>query len=137
MRVLVVEADPQVRRSLTYALLELGCEVSATGNARAALDTLAVVHPDAILLDGDLPGMDASEFLAEQRRRPGVAAIPVLVATGAPGAGSGDFPGAGVVLKPVSAEELLTALRFITGEAGERPAPRAGGDGVPDLVDGR
>ena len=72
IRVLVVDDHPVVREGLVAVLgdQEDVDVVGSAATAEAAIDLVARVHPDVVLLDLELPGLD------------GVAAIPLLLAAG-------------------------------------------------------
>ena len=57
-----------------------GFEVHAVANGEDALDMAAEIHPDAMILDLGLPGMDGLAVLKELRERTN---MPVVVVTGA------------------------------------------------------
>jgi DNA-binding NtrC family response regulator len=63
LRLLLVDDDPAVRRSLSDTLSEEGHEVHAAENAREALSQLTEYAPDLILSDIRMPGMDGIELL--------------------------------------------------------------------------
>jgi len=78
--VLVVEDDFDVRESITDILEHDGYDVRCAGDGREALDLLdAGPTPALILLDLMMAGMNGFQFRAEQRRRPELAAIPVVI----------------------------------------------------------
>ena len=82
--ILVVDDDDLIRDLLRALLQEEGYAVATAANGRAALDQLAAgLRPCLIILDWMMPGMGGAEFRAEQRRRPDLARIPVLVITAA------------------------------------------------------
>ena len=120
VRVLLVEGDPTCRRSLTYALLDRGFEVSVTESPRAALATLAVVQPDVIVLDASIKEMSASGFVSAQQSRPEVRAIPVLATLASPFAGVDECASVSVLARPFTPDELATAVRALLGYD-ERP----------------
>lgn len=76
----LVEDNPEVRL-LVHAVLDDRYDVIEYADGRAALDGLAIVRPDVMLLDVSLPGMDGTEVLAHIRRDPAVAALPVIALT--------------------------------------------------------
>ena len=77
--VLVVDDDPSIQGFLAEALADEGYAVRTAGDGRRALDVLDGWRPDLILLDLMMPELDGWAFRDEQRRRPAVAAIPVIV----------------------------------------------------------
>ena len=74
MRILVVDDEPAVRRSVRSALTLEGYEVRLASEGAEALDVLASEHVDAVVLDLLMPGVDGLEVC---RRLPR-AAIPLL-----------------------------------------------------------
>jgi len=113
-RVLVVEDEPGLLRTLEITLRARGYEVASSPDGRTALTEAARRPPDAVLLDLGLPDLDGSEIIRRLRAWTGV---PVLVLTGR--GGSGDKIGAldagadDYVTKPFSMEELLARLRAL------------------------
>jgi two-component system, OmpR family, KDP operon response regulator KdpE len=77
---LVVEDEPGFSRLMTLSLAREGFEVHTAANGEDALDVAAEIHPDAVVLDLGLPGMDGLEVLSELRERTN---MPVVVVTGA------------------------------------------------------
>lgn len=82
--VLVVDDDEMFREAARAVLAHAGYQVATAGHGLEALRWLeaAQVLPDAILLDLDQPVMDGRRFVAEQRRRPALAPIPVGLVSG-------------------------------------------------------
>ena len=98
--VLIVEDDRDVRLSLAEVLAEEGYRVAIAENGFEALCYLRTARaPGVILLDLMMPVMDGWEFLAEKRRIPSLAGIPVVVLTAG---GSGKRP-----LEPAQVVERL------------------------------
>ncbi|MBI5104347.1 MAG: response regulator, partial [Solirubrobacterales bacterium] len=67
MRVLVVDDEPAVREAVERALRVQGFEVALAGDGREALRRLAVVRPDALLLDVLMPDLDGLEVCRRMR----------------------------------------------------------------------
>lgn len=109
--VLLVVDDERMRGVLASFLEELGLRVCACEGQADALDHLARDRPDAVLLaSSGAPG-----FVAQVRRQPGLAALPILViaATDADAA-SYDAVAAGaddVLSMPILPEVLAAAIR--------------------------
>jgi CheY-like chemotaxis protein len=120
-RVLVVDDDEWLRLMLVSALEDEGYEVREAHDGEAALSAARGWHPDAILLDLMMAGMDGAAFAAEYARGRGKRA-PILVITAAGTAAvreARDLPGVAVALeKPLDVEELRAEVaRLAAGSA--------------------
>ena len=78
---LLVEDDAVTREMMARTLVKEGWEVSEASNGREALDILADLSPQLILLDLMMPVVDGFEFLTALRARPECQHIPVIVVT--------------------------------------------------------
>ena len=81
IHVLVVEDDPDISAMLEYALSNPEWRVIAVSDARRALEELAGVVPNLVLLDWMLPDMSGIELLRRIRREPRLKNIPVIMLT--------------------------------------------------------
>ncbi len=79
MRILVVDDEPAVRRSVRSALTLEGYEVRLAREGAEALDVLASEHVDAVVLDLLMPGVDGLEVC--RRLRANGDPTPVLMLT--------------------------------------------------------
>jgi two-component system, OmpR family, KDP operon response regulator KdpE len=111
-RVLVVDDERPIRRALAANLKARGYDVDAAESGEQALDLAARQHPDVVLLDLGLPGIDGLEVIAGLRGWTNVPIV-VLSARGAErdkvaalDAGADDY-----VAKPFGMDELLARLR--------------------------
>lgn len=80
MRVLIVEDAPAEAETFADLVAHYGHHAIVASSAEAALDSLALSAPDAVLLDIALPGMSGLEFLrvlSERRHR-----VPVVAVSG-------------------------------------------------------
>jgi two-component system, OmpR family, KDP operon response regulator KdpE len=111
-RILVVDDEPQMLRALSANLRARGYEVDPAATGEAALTRAARDHPDLVLLDLGLPGMDGVEVVRGLR---GWTEVPVIVLSArheesskvaALDAGADDY-----VTKPFGMDELLARLR--------------------------
>jgi DNA-binding response OmpR family regulator len=116
VRLLVVEDDLRLARSLQRGLEEAGFSVDALGRGDEAIDAARVTPFDVIVLDVMLPGVDGVEVCSFLRRT-GVQ-TPVLMLTARDAvadrirgldAGADDY-----LLKPFAFGELLARLRSLT-----------------------
>ena len=68
LRILLVEDDDRVRRSIRKALQRLGCTVSEAANGRSALRTLREGAVDLVATDLFMPDMDGLELIMDIRQ---------------------------------------------------------------------
>lgn len=112
--VLVVEDNAVERDGLASVLHRQGFVVHLASCGRYALDYLGRHRrPDLILLDMLMPGMDGWSFMGEKRRRPELAAVPVLVMTGIPVATAewaADMGAQGFAHKPIDVDLLVREI---------------------------
>lgn len=118
-RVLVVEDDRDIRELLSEFLALEGYAVATAVNGCDALDTLAALRPDVILLDMLMPEMDGWTFAANYRAaRPGPhAPIVVTAATDAAGRAA-QIGAAGHCGKPFDLERLLDVIERVRAGGG-------------------
>ena len=62
-RILIVDDDQLLRRSLAFNLEQAGFEVNTAANAEDALEMVHLAAPDLVILDIGLPGMDGLDAL--------------------------------------------------------------------------
>jgi signal transduction histidine kinase len=118
IRLLLVEDDPSIRRTLAEMLDDEGYAVRAVSNGREALDELRTAGPpDVILLDLMMPVMDGWEFRVEQRSDPTLRGIPLLAMSADLSAKARAIAADAYVRKPIDFPELLSQLRGAVGRA--------------------
>jgi CheY-like chemotaxis protein len=110
-RVLVVDDSEDLQEALEMVLTDAGFDVAGALDGARGLQLTRELHPDVILLDMMMPEMDGLEFLAGLSTQP--SPPPVVAQSGFPAfraeamrRGAHAF-----LLKPISAEVLLGALR--------------------------
>jgi CheY-like chemotaxis protein len=132
--ILVVEDDADERGILCEILDGAGYQVGAAADGTEALVcVLTGPPPDLILLDLCMPILDGWGFMAELKARPALAAIPVVVMSGAGEEALNRAPvSAGYLRKPL---KLPTLLETIEGALWRRKrhsrVTRPGDDGAP------
>jgi DNA-binding response OmpR family regulator len=77
-KILIIDDDVLMRRSLAYNLEQNGFHTTTAGSAEDGLLTVQINRPDLILLDIGLPGMDGLQALKEFRDKLG---LPVILLT--------------------------------------------------------
>ena len=80
-RILVVEDERDIAALVAYHLTKEGYRVRTAEGGSEALEATRSERPDLVLLDLMLPGFSGYEVLAELRRRPATADVPVVVLT--------------------------------------------------------
>jgi CheY-like chemotaxis protein len=79
---LIIDDEDDIREVAALSLETVaGWEVIVAGSGAQGLARAAAEHPDAILLDVMMPGMDGPTTFRELRKNPGTAGIPVLLLT--------------------------------------------------------
>lgn len=78
---LIVEDNEMNLEALSRLLMRRGFQVLGAGSGEEALRTAAGSHPDLILMDIGLPGIDGYETTRRLKSDPATAAIPVIALT--------------------------------------------------------
>lgn len=122
-RVLVVDDDPVIRGLLEVNLELEGYEVRLAVDGSDALAQVAAEHPDLVLLDIMMPGIDGWEVAQQLKGDERTAHIPVAFLTaramGTDVKRGTDLGADAYVTKPFDPEELLELVgRLVTGGGG-------------------
>jgi DNA-binding NarL/FixJ family response regulator len=133
---LLIEDEPAMLNSLSTSLRFEGFDVHTASNGSDGLSLARQFPPDVIICDIQLPGMDGFDVLAAVRADPSLGHIPFIFLTargekmdvrrGMTG-GADDY-----LIKPVSLDELLAAIRGRLARFGPSPRRRS-----PDFSDPR
>src|SRR5947207_704969 len=97
--ILVVEDDPAIAAVVEETLTAEGYEVVRT-DAWGALRLARELHPDVILLDYAMPGMDGAEISRRLRADRSTAAIPLILMSACPPAAGPHMPVDAELRKP-------------------------------------
>jgi pilus assembly protein CpaE len=82
VRILVVDDDPNVQRSLSFTLQQEGYEVSIAGDGVEAMKQWAEESPDLLLLDVGLPKIDGYQVATKIREaEAGASHMPIIMLT--------------------------------------------------------
>ena len=113
-RILIIEDDPAILKLLQRGLIYEGYQVDIATDGRSGLNLARDRHPDLVILDWMLPGMDGLEVC--RRLRMG-GSLPILMLTAKDtiqdrvqglDAGADDY-----LVKPFNLDELLARIRAL------------------------
>ncbi len=114
-KILVIEDEPEMRRNLLTILRLEGFAAFGAEDGTAGVEQARRIHPDLILCDVMMPGLDGYGVLAALRSAPQTATIPFIFLTARgekPDVRAGMNLGADDYLtKPVAKGDLLQAIR--------------------------
>lgn len=127
-RVLIVDDDEGVRFFVQAVMEQEGWLTMEASNGEEALDAVAGLRPDLVILDLDMPVLNGFETFNRLRSNPLTQEIPVIVLTGynaredRPGYSGEDLAAAfdvagpeGFVEKPVDAQFLRNCVFGVVG----------------------
>jgi DNA-binding response OmpR family regulator len=121
VHILFADDDPGMRALVVINREAEGFEVTTAEDGFSALEKAERLHPDLIVLDVMMPGRDGLDVLQELRKRPAVAAIPVVLLTAkATDADVWEGWKAGAdyyMTKPFKPEDLASFAHIILGTA--------------------
>ncbi|MCE5243531.1 MAG: response regulator [Syntrophobacteraceae bacterium] len=115
--ILIVEDDTDIRDLLAYNLRSAGFEALTAADGHSALSSARQHHPDLVILDLMIPGIDGLEVCRELKRGRETSTMPIIMLT-ARGEeldrivglelGADDY-----VVKPFSPRELILRIRAV------------------------
>lgn len=114
-RILVVDDEPDILDLVKYNLDKEGYDVSSVMSGEEALQITQKIHPDLILLDLMLPGLDGLEVCKILKKEPDTSEIPIIMLT-AKGEESDIVAGLEIgaddyISKPFSPKVLIARVR--------------------------
>jgi CheY-like chemotaxis protein len=120
---LVVDDNPRVRQVVSLHLAQIGLEAITCDDAREVVSLASRYQPVVIVLDLMLPTTDGFTAIANLRRHPETAPIPIVLISGHPEALRRapayitDFRAIVLLRKPFTVAELRAAARQAMGLA--------------------
>ena len=133
MKILIVDDDEDLRKAVRLALESQGHVIREFGNGIEALKFARADHPDLIVLDANLPGVDGYEICYLVKSDPKLRHTRVIMLTVRDqeadiAAGRGALADA-YLIKPFDPDRLLAAITNLkSGGGGPYPARSPQGD---------
>lgn len=117
-RVVIIEDDPDIARSISYNLeRDGGYEVIIATSGEQGLEWLLQHPPDLVILDLNLPRMSGFEICRRLRREEATAQVPIIILTArvteADKVLGLDLGADDYVTKPFSLRELMARIRAV------------------------
>ncbi|MEI6235233.1 MAG: response regulator transcription factor [Planctomycetota bacterium] len=114
-RILVVDNDPDILVGTARALTKAGYSVNTATNGVEALKTVQDRHPDLLLSDRDMPGMDGIELCRRIKQDPILKDTLVIIASGSFTESNEQSEGMesgadGYIVRPIANRELLARV---------------------------
>jgi DNA-binding response OmpR family regulator len=116
-----VEDDPQLRELYRSALRAAGYPVIAVEDGEDALRQIELTTPAAIVLDLGLPRLAGRDVHQELKAHSDTQDIPIIVVTGTDTSDLDAKAFACVLRKPVTIDELISAVEKCIRRAGGAP----------------
>lgn len=123
-KILVIEDDASTMRLVGYILEQEGYEVITATDGLEGLRKAQDEHPDLVLLDIMLPGLDGYEVCYQLRQKPETTVLPILMLS-AKGrqhdkdiglkVGADDY-----LVKPADGSEIVARVKTLLAGAGEK-----------------
>ena len=125
IRILFVEDEINLQRSLAYILEKEGFAMTAVRTGEEAIESVRARRPDLLLLDLGLPGIDGYEVCRALRREQGTTGLPVIMLTGR-GLPNDIVRGLkeyadDYIVKPCDPEVLIARIRAVLRRNGRAP----------------
>ncbi|MDD5496388.1 MAG: response regulator transcription factor [Candidatus Omnitrophica bacterium] len=123
-KILIVEDEKDIVKMLEYNLKKEGFKTLSDRNGEDALDSAKKEHPDLVVLDLMLPGMDGFEVCKALKADSKTSAIPIIMLTAKSQEsdkvvglelGADDY-----VTKPFSPRELVARIKAVLRRAKEK-----------------
>ncbi len=125
-KILVVDDSPTILQIVSAALRTKGYEVITGANGEEGLRKAVDEHPDLVLLDIMMPGLNGYEVIRKLRQ---VSQVPVIMVTAKEEKYLGGLFSleriSGWVEKPFESEKLLQKVAETLGEAAGKKTPSA------------
>ena len=127
-KILIVDDEKDIVKMLSYNLKKEGYRIVDARDGEDALDLALREHPDLILLDLMLPGIDGLEVCKQLKKEAKTSRIPIIMLTAKTQEtdkivglelGADDY-----VSKPFSPKELIARIKAVLRRSLEKEIPR-------------
>ncbi len=127
-KILLVDDQPTLVALMSEFLSGEGYEVTTHTDGLTALQQMLDLRPDLVITDLSMPGMDGGALLTAMRENAYLHDTPALVLSGRPAHEIHEACEGRAVLmrKPAGLDDVLAAVRRLTGEAQPPSRSRAG-----------
>jgi DNA-binding response OmpR family regulator len=124
IRIFYFEDDPEMIDLVNLILGRVGYEVKGTPSGAAGLETVKEEHPDLILLDLMMPGMDGWDVYHQLKANESTKNIPVIIVTARAQPidrvlGLHIAKVDGYVCKPFHPKELQDSIELVLNSSGQ------------------
>lgn len=127
--ILIVDDFEDNREMYAYFLSEHGFVVTQAADGQDALDKAARLHPDLILMDLSLPGIDGWEAARRLKAGENTKATPIVILTAYDLPGGGPLECEGVLTKPCLPDRMIAEVTQVL-DRHRRP----GGRGIAEVA---
>lgn len=126
-KILIVDDEKDIVKMLDYNLKKEGYRIASSNDGERALTLVNREHPDLIILDLMLPGVDGLEVCKTLKKEGKTAVIPIIMLTAKTQEtdkilglelGADDY-----VTKPFSTRELIARVKAVLRRAKEKEKP--------------
>ena len=115
--ILVVEDNDDISLLLSLVLESAGYQVKAISNGKNALETVAQIQPDLILMDIMMPGVSGLEVAREIKTKPDYRYLPILLVSAVDRLQEEQFNDSkadGIIYKPFDLNYLVSRVDELT-----------------------
>jgi DNA-binding response OmpR family regulator len=120
--ILVVERDPNIRELEAFFLEEAGYQVEFTADGETALQRAGVLHPQIVITEILVPGLDGLSLCRRLKESFGPDRIQVLIFSILAASGRAREAGADAFLvKPLAERRLVDTVRQLMAKHADRP----------------
>ena len=116
-RILVIEDDAFSRDALARLLMGEGYEAQSASDGESGIEKARAMHPDVIILDLNLPGIDGHQVIEMIRGDGPLKSVPILVVTGDEDKAAREaveLGADGYLTKPVEFDDLIQAISHLS-----------------------